>query len=132
MQNAKYSDRGKNIFPSFLLQSGGGTECHERRNPFISGFFARSCAEVYILRLYQSRSEDRSIMDGLNTSIVKRLYVTLPPIEEQHRIVDYLDARCSRIDSIIQKKQELLANLDTYKKSLIYEYVTGKKEVPAV
>lgn len=50
----------------------------------------------------------------------------------QHRIADYLDTKCARIDSIIQKKQELLANLDTYKKSLIYEYVTGKKEVPAV
>lgn len=50
----------------------------------------------------------------------------------QHRIADYLDTKCARIDSIIQKKQELLANLDTYKKALIYEYVTGKKEVPAV
>lgn len=50
----------------------------------------------------------------------------------QHRIADYLDTKCARIDSIIQKKQELLTNLDTYKKSLIYEYVTGKKEVPAV
>lgn len=60
--------------------------------------------------------------------------VTLPfpPVQEQHRIADYLDAKCARIDSIIQKKQKLLTNLDTYKKSLIYEYVTGKKEVPAV
>ena len=60
--------------------------------------------------------------------------VTLPfpPVQEQHRIADYLDTKCSRIDSIIQKKQDLLANLDTYKKSMIYEYVTGKKEVPAV
>lgn len=54
------------------------------------------------------------------------------PLDEQRRIADYLDSKCSKIDSIIQKKQELLANLNTYKKSLIYEYVTGKKEVPAV
>ena len=54
------------------------------------------------------------------------------PLDEQQRIADYLNKKCSKIDSIIQKKQELLANLDTYKKSLIYEYVTGKKEVPAV
>lgn len=54
------------------------------------------------------------------------------PLDEQQRIADYLNKKCSKVDSIIQKKQELLANLDTYKKSLIYEYVTGKKEVPAV
>lgn len=54
------------------------------------------------------------------------------PLDEQQRIADYLNKKCSKIDSIIQKKQEMLANLDTYKKSLIYEYVTGKKEVPAV
>ena len=54
------------------------------------------------------------------------------PLDEQQRIAGYLNKKCSKIDSIIQKKQELLANLDTYKKSLIYEYVTGKKEVPAV
>ena len=60
-----------------------------------------------------------------------KIKVPVPPIEEQHRIVDFLDTKCARIDSIIQKKQELLANLDTYKKSLIYEYVTGKKEVPS-
>lgn len=54
------------------------------------------------------------------------------PLDEQRKIANYLDTKCAKIDSIIQKKQELLTNLDTYKKSLIYEYVTGKKEVPAV
>ena len=65
--------------------------------------------------------------DGLENT-----YILIPPIQEQQRIANYLDAKCARIDSIIQKKQGLLANLDAYKKSLIYEYVTGKKEVPAV
>lgn len=55
-----------------------------------------------------------------------------PEQDERLKIITYLDSKCAKIDSIIQKKQELLANLDTYKKSLIYEYVTGKKEVPAV
>lgn len=68
----------------------------------------------------------------LNWNKLANLPYVIPPIDEQHRIADYLDAKCARIDSIIQNKQELLANLDTYKKSLIYEYVTGKKEVPAV
>ena len=55
-----------------------------------------------------------------------------PPIEEQNAIVNYLDATCSEIENIIAQKQEQLEVLSDYKKSLIYEYVTGKKEVPTV
>lgn len=53
----------------------------------------------------------------------------LPPLDEQKEIVDYLDEKCSEIDKLIAKKEELLTDLENYKKSLIYEYVTGKKEV---
>ena len=55
--------------------------------------------------------------------------ITVPPIEEQNEIVDYLDNQCAEINALIQKKEQFLAELETYKKSLIYEYVTGKKEV---
>ena len=51
--------------------------------------------------------------------------------KEQNEIVSYLDSKCSEIDSIIESKQQQLETLEQYKKSLIYEYVTGKKEVPA-
>ena len=71
-----------------------------------------------------------SIMDGLNTSIVKRIYLPTPPIPEQHRIADYLDSKCSEIDALLQNYEDQIATLEEYKKSLIYEYVTGKKEVP--
>lgn len=54
----------------------------------------------------------------------------VPPIDEQQEIVDYLDKKCADIDSIISDKKEQLETLEEYKKSLIYEYVTGKKEVP--
>ncbi len=53
----------------------------------------------------------------------------LPPLEEQRKIVEYLDEKCSEIDKLVAKKEELLEDLESYKKSLIYEYVTGKKEV---
>lgn len=66
------------------------------------------------------------------TLMMSKEKMFFPPVHEQQRIADFLDAKCAKINSIIQKKQELLANLDTYKKSLIYEYVTGKKEAPAV
>ena len=53
-----------------------------------------------------------------------------PPMDEQKAIADYLDAKCAEIDQTIAQKQEQLDTLADYKKSLIYEYVTGKKEVP--
>lgn len=59
----------------------------------------------------------------------KMLKVTLPSNKEQQEIVEYLDVKCAEIDSLIAKKTELLTKLEEYKKSVIYEYVTGKKEV---
>ena len=47
----------------------------------------------------------------------------------QQEIADYLDDKITEMDALIQKKQQLLAEIESYKKSLIYEYVTGKKEV---
>lgn len=52
-----------------------------------------------------------------------------PSLIEQKEISSYLDTKCSKIDAIISAKQDQLAKLEEYKKSLIYEYVTGKKEV---
>lgn len=54
----------------------------------------------------------------------------VPDINEQRGIAEYLDTKCNGIDTLIEKKNELIADLEEYKKSLIYEYVTGKKEVP--
>lgn len=51
-------------------------------------------------------------------------------IAEQKEIVAYLDDKCKAIDNLIAKKETLLTELESYKKSLIFEHVTGKKEVP--
>lgn len=59
----------------------------------------------------------------INSSII------LPPEDEQNEIANYLDVKCNKIDSIIADKKNQLETLEQYKKSLIYEYVTGKKEV---
>ena len=58
------------------------------------------------------------------------LKVPLPPLDEQKNIATYLDSKCKEIESVIASKKQQLEVLDSYKKSLIYEYVTGKKEVP--
>lgn len=69
------------------------------------------------------------VRQGLNYSEFSKLMLIAPSREEQQEIVDYLDNKCEQIDSIIETKKEQLAVLDEYKKSMIYEYITGKKEV---
>lgn len=61
----------------------------------------------------------------------KNIRICLPPLEEQKEIADYIDQKSAELDALIAKKEQFLAELENYKKSLIYEYVTGKKEVPA-
>ena len=56
--------------------------------------------------------------------------VAVPAIEEQNEIVAYLDKKIAEIDNLIVKKEKFIAELENYKKSMIYEYVTGKKAVP--
>lgn len=69
------------------------------------------------------------VRQGLNYNEFSKLLLVSPPKNEQDDIVNYLDSKCSEIDAIIQTKKEQLDVLAEYKKSLIYEYVTGKKEV---
>ena len=59
----------------------------------------------------------------------KTTYIPVAPINEQTAIVEYLDERMAQIDHLIAVKQKKIEKLEQYKKSLIYEYVTGKKEV---
>ena len=65
----------------------------------------------------------------LNEDTLMRLPLIVPPLEEQKAIADFLDQKCGEIDEIIADKKTQLENLSLYKKSLIYEYVTGKKEI---
>lgn len=65
----------------------------------------------------------------LQTSSFNNFQVPVPPKDEQDEIADYLDTKCSEIDTLIADKKRQLDILADYKKSLIYEYVTGKKEV---
>ena len=65
----------------------------------------------------------------VSSYFVKNCPVTYPSIEEQHNIIDYLDNKTKKIDLLISKKEQYLSELETCRKSLIYEYVTGKKEV---
>ena len=69
------------------------------------------------------------VRQGLNYSEFSRLMVFEPPYDEQVAMADYLEAKVEEVDVVISDKKAQLATLDEYKKSLIFEYVTGKKEV---
>lgn len=86
--------------------------------------------------------KDNKILDGiflyetgtanqgnLGIDSISRTKVHVPPYEEQCKIAEYLDKKCNMIDSNIYEKGRLIIKLQEYKKSLIYEVVTGKKEV---
>ena len=72
---------------------------------------------------------NQSAQAGLYQGQVKEIKVIVPPISKQKQIIDYLDEKTSQIDSLIALKQSKIESLKEYKKSIIYEYVTGKKRV---
>ena len=69
------------------------------------------------------------VRQGLNYCELSKMHIVAPPLDEQKNIAARLDCVCKGIESIIASKKQQLAIIDSYKKSLIYEYVTGKKEV---
>lgn len=71
-------------------------------------------------------------MASINSDILTNSKILVPPIIEQRCIADFLDSNCKTLFEIIENKQSQLATLQQHKKSLIYEYVTGKKRVKEV
>lgn len=87
----------------------------------------------YLLHSYDVKkvfyNMGNGVRQGLNYGEFAKLMVYYPPLDEQQEIADYLDNKCAEIEQIIADKKTQIETLDGYKKSLIYEYVTGKKEV---
>lgn len=91
-------------------------------------FFLRHMAYSNIFMDFSNGIRIRS-SDFRNFTKLGIFDVLVPPIAEQNEIADYLDAKCTEIDKLIAKKEQLVKELENYKKSLIYEVVTGKREV---
>lgn len=90
----------------------------------------------YLLRNKTYATEFKRLSGGIRVGqwdlpreSLENILLVIPPLSEQKEIADYLDEKCSEIDAVIADKQKQLETLDEYKKSLIFEYVTGKKEV---
>lgn len=88
----------------------------------------------YMNRIFYSLGQGVSNLGRwrLQTSSFNNFMVPVPPVEVQESIATYLDKKCTEINACIDDKQRQLEVLEEYKKSLIYEYATGKKEVPAI
>ena len=90
----------------------------------------------YLMRNKTYATEFRRLSGGIRegqwdlpSEALNNTIILLPPLDEQQEIADYLDNKCAEIERIIANKKSQIETLDGYKKSLIYEYVTGKKEV---
>ena len=91
----------------------------------------------YLMYLLASDFLQKQILVSMAGSAMPRTTLTkltkyiglFPPLYEQKEISNYLDAKCAEIDKLIAKKEQLVKELESYKKSLIYEVVTGKREV---
>lgn len=94
-------------------------------------YFLRIFQTCYKLKIFYHLGQGVSGMGRwrLPTEQLKLFYLPVPPLIEQLDIADYLDEKCADIDSLIQTKLSKIDSLKEYKKSIIYEYVTGKREV---
>lgn len=81
------------------------------------------------IRRYLVKEMNLVTRASLGQGLLKAMTVLIPPHEEQVAIAEYLDDKCSQIDRLIAIKQAKIEKLEQYKRSLIYEYVTGKREV---
>lgn len=86
----------------------------------LSGYFVQQVAAI---------TANRVKMPKINKQELSKITVLLPPLLEQASIVSYLDRKCSLIDAIILEKEDLIKELENYKRSLIFEVVTGKRRV---
>ena len=86
----------------------------------------------YLLRMIDDNKVFVHLSKNLRSSLTESDFGAIktcaPPLAEQKCIAAFLDVRCDEIDALIAKKQQYLTEIENYKKSLIYEYVTGKKE----
>lgn len=96
---------------------------------FINYFYFSYLFESLLFRSQIQKKVEGIKVYSITQRILKSLILFEPPAKEQEQIVQYLDNKISTIDRLIEDKTKVIAELENYKKSLIYEYSTGKKEL---
>lgn len=116
------NDNGKDIF------AGSHTVVAKPKKEFNSIYLG------YLLKSKGIKSQIEQRVTGIKVysitqGILKDVKVFIPSKEEQQQIAEFLDSKCAEINKLVTQKEKLIKDLEIYKKSLIYEYVTGKKRV---
>ncbi len=116
------SEYGKSAFAGYLIRA--------RMKKSIVPKYIYYYTQSSIYEEWKKQTFIQSTIQNIGADRYNQLPIITQSFMEQQEIAEYLDKKCAEIDSLITKKEQFLTELDTYKKSLIYEYVTGKKEVP--
>ena len=112
-------------FPMLLGKSAG----YITLLPSINRRYVRYYLSSTPAQIIMTLSLNGTTIPNLSLNTLYNVSTILPPASEQAEIADYLDAKCAEINKLIAKKEQLVKELESYKKSLIYEVVTGKREV---
>lgn len=103
--------------------------CVLRSNHTVNNGYLEYFCKSNIFTDYVSANSYGISYPAINATSLVAFHIVQPPTAEQQQIADYLDKKCAKIDKLISVKQQKIDKLNEYKKSLIYEYVTGKKRV---
>ena len=111
--------------PVILSKSSGYINLKDTENKYYIKYVLMSdnC------KRYFDNSFSGTTINNLSLNTLRNTYITFPPLSEQQTIANYLDEKCGNIEGLIAIKQAKIDELKEFKKSLIYEYVTGKKSV---
>lgn len=119
---------GKNIVylgEEECLAGGDIIVLRHKQNPtFLNYALYATCSQIQ-----KSCGKAKLKVVHISATEIGNIYISLPSIAEQQQIADHLDKKCAEIDKLISVKQQKIEKLNEYKKSLIYEYVTGKTQV---
>lgn len=117
-----HEDYGTSAFAGYLIKA----ECDQSALlPEYLIYYAQSS----LYELWKNMIFIQATIQNIGANKYSNMEIPVPPIDEQATIVKYLEGKCFQIDRLIAIKQSKIEKLEQYKRSLIYEYVTGKREV---
>ncbi len=117
-----YQSYGRSAYAGYLIKAS----LNNKVSPKFIYYY--TCSSLY--EIWKNSIFIQSTIQNIGADRYANLPVPVPKtLQEQEEIADYLDAKCAEIDKLIAKKEQLVKELESYKKSLIYEVVTGKREV---
>ncbi len=111
-----------NVFAGYLIN---GRFDQDKINPYFFNYYTKSS----IWDMWKNYIFIQATIQNISAEKFNSFILSVPTLEDQNRIVDFLNTKMNKLDELIRLKKNKVAKLENFKKSLIYEYVTGKKEV---